>query len=73
MNNFSNGANRTVLRSGVLFPEERESVAAREAAVGKGEKKEKVLFSPFSRPPTLALRKKNARSQVNRTDGDEGN
>ena len=33
------------LRSGVLFSEERESIATRESAVGKGEKKE-TFFSP---------------------------
>ena len=34
-----------------FFPEERESVAARESAVEKGEKKE-FFFSPFSRQST---------------------
>ena len=43
------------LRSGVLFLEERESIATRKSAVWKREKKERVLFSPLSRPPTLAL------------------
>ena len=64
------------LRSGILFFGERESLAAREAAVGKREEKE--FFLPFSRPPPLALphfraprchtfalpEKKNAWSQV---------
>ena len=36
-------ARDTNLRSGVIFSEERESIATRESAVKKGEKKERLI------------------------------
>ena len=39
----------------------RESVTARESAVGRGREKERILFFFLSRPPTLALPRKKER------------